>query len=259
MSTADPNPTPPGNPPPNPNPPADPNPNPAASQTFSFPDGIPDQYRGKDWGDTVGKMWPALDGFIKKQSEFGQVPKDATAYAWTPPEQLAGLVGDQGRDVYVQTSKAAALKAGMSDKQYQTFMNELGDGLFKARPQGDAPFQPEDNSEIRQGNFAWIDNMKAQGAFTDAEARQLDILAVDKAGSSLLAKLQQRFSPGFEVKPGDGQPGNGEFGVPAPRSLAEVNKLMDDPRYDTRSQKFDKAFRTYVDDARMKLVNRPAS
>jgi hypothetical protein len=214
---------------------------------------VPDHLRGKDPTEAVAKLWGALDPMIKANSERGAKVESVDGFKWTPPEKFTALVGDQAKDPFIKAAQSAALSANMTDKQYQSFMSQMSEALAASQTELGGGFEPETNQTIKDGNYAWIDNLKAQGRMTPAALDALDMLTASKGGSEVIALLQQAITPGFAVAPGSGGAGGG-FGA-IPTNLAEANKLVADPRYMTDSPKFDPAFRKFADDQKMKFVS----
>ena len=217
---------------------------------------MPEAYRDADPAAAFNKVWSDLDQRIKADAERGARVDKPEGFAWTPPEPLAKLVGDQGRDPYIKSMQLGAHEAGLTDKQFQTLMSKAAESLAGMQ-QGGSSFEPEANAAIKDGNFAWIDNMKAQNRFSPHAAADLEMLAISKGGSEIIALLQASLTPGFVAAPAGAQAG-AAFGVAEPASVDDANRLMADPRYMSDSEKYDPRFRQWVDEKRLKLAA-PAS
>jgi type II secretory pathway pseudopilin PulG len=221
-------------------------------EPWTPPADLPEQFRGADASETIGKMLPALTGFIKKNSERGSTPDKPDGYNWMPSDKLKDKIGDLSKDPVYPKAREAALAAELTDKQFQTFMDKLGVDVLADAP---AAFKSEAETDegLMRGNLSWIDNMKAQGRLTPAEVAEAEMLILTKGGSGILGKMQMGMTPGYVAAAGNGA--SGSFNVATPTTKADADKLVSDPRYMTDSKTYDPAFRKWAVDQQMRFAS----
>ena len=232
---------------------------PAAGAPAAYrPNGMPDHYAGKSDNETIDKMWNALDGFIRTKDSRGPAVEAADKYAFSPPDALKDRVGDLSKDPYFAAMRDAAYATKMTQPEFQSFMGTVLDKVA-AMAETLPPPDFESNAQVVQGNRDWAKNMQSQGRLTADEVAELDALALSKAGSSLIAKLQAQMSPGYVAQPSPAPGHGGQYGD-APQTIEQANKLVADPRFATDSAKYDAGFRKWADGEIMRLrLARPAA
>jgi|GEM_PF-4299354 len=231
------------------------------------PQGLPAHMLGQNETDTLDKVFKAFQGFQKESSERGAVPEDASAYTFEESEAIAPFAKDfQGDPVYEDLQKAAQ-EAGITDKQFAKFLPRvlegwLGiDGLDLAKPVDFSaevlklvPDTAKGADEAGQRNaagrriedaLAWVDGVKAQSGF-HADAAQNEAIAdylVAQLGDDARGIQAIEFIRDRTRKTGPALGGEGGGGV----TDAELDARLTDPRYDSRSPQYNKAFAAETD------------
>lgn len=228
------------------------------------PDGLPDHLFGKSEKETIDNLWKSTKGFMDANAKRGAVPKDADGYgALTLAEPIGKKLGDLSKDPAYAAVRTAAHAAGITDKEFSAFMPKVLDAFEKAGfiPDG-SQFDPAkvitaleaDHSSIadprerhltaskRITDFnAQLDNLKTAKSLSEGtiEGLRAMTLAADefRDAEKIIGLLTK--APGIAVADGGGQ----SAGV----SEADITARRMDPRFDTRSPKYDKAFRDETD------------
>ena len=86
------------------------------------PEGLPDHYFGDSDKATIDKLHAAVTGFRKNQGDAGAVPASADAYSFEPSDTLKPYVAGFDKDPVYAAVRGIAHKAGITDKQFKTFM-----------------------------------------------------------------------------------------------------------------------------------------
>lgn len=236
------------------------------------PDGLPDDMLGKDDRETIDKLFKVNKGFREQQSTRGAVPKDANGYTMELAPELAKKVGDLTKDKAFGGIRAAALEAGMTDKEFAKFMPAVISQMDKLGFVPDlTPIDPEkaianleaDHKDIvdpaarRQAAAqrvvnakAQLDNLKAAGTIDERAYTLLFGMTPDPADFRSLEKIlalggMKSVQPG-----GGGGPAGGE-------TQETINAAKKDPRYNSFSPKYDAKYREEVDNRERAFINRP--
>ncbi len=224
----------------------------AGAATGYRPDGIPDHLAGPDDKTTIDNLWKAADGFRKAEGERGAVPKDPAGYAFEPSEKIKPFVGDLANDGFFKGVKEAALAAGVTDKQFPKFINNvmekmLDSGMVKpvdyakemaallpeaAKSLDDAGRKAAVGARISE-NLAFIEGARKQGMPEDVATALTARLGDDAVGNKAIEWIRAQAR---EIKPAMG--GKSAGGV----SEADLDARVADPRNDPNSSKFDKGF-----------------
>jgi hypothetical protein len=220
------------------------------------PDGLPDHFAGGNDRETIDKLHGALTGFRQQAAERGAVPAAPDKYEIKLEGPLAARLPKLGADPAMKPLFEAFLDAGVTDKQAAKIVPGFLDRLEKAGMLA----QPLDmqaemakidaNPAVAQqklgANKAWIENATKNGGIDAEMAADLDLLLVTAAGNRVIDRLRQAAQAGgYVAAPGAGDQG----GLVVPKTMAEATALAGDPRYSTRSDKYDAKFRADADRA----------
>lgn len=216
---------------------------------------MPDHFAGTTERETIEKMWGALDGFIRTKDQRGPAVDAPDKYAFTPPDAVKDRLGDMNADPYFKMMREAAFAAKMTGPEFNSFMGAILSGADKMASAAPATAW-EDNTQVLSGNRDWAKNMQAQGRFSADEVAELDAMMLTKAGSSLIAKMQQQLTPGYAVAP-PSQAG-GSYGQ-EPATAQDAARLASDPRYQTDSRTYDPGFRKWADGQMMRTRGKSAA
>jgi hypothetical protein len=224
--------------------------------------GLPDHLKGADPESTLKKLLPAFDGYHKAASARGPVPKEAKEYVFeTPNEKLKGYFG-AADDPAMGAAREAALKAGLTTKQFNAFIEDTFAPLV-ASGQLPAPVNPAEIvkaqaallgfKELNDQSKAALEaatgemigfatNLGKQMNLSETAQMELESLALTPGGFELLRALPAAM--GKEAFRLGGQAtSTGEF-----YSKEELHQMDADPRIDpSKFGKFDKAAREKYD------------
>jgi hypothetical protein len=218
------------------------------------PEGLADDFAGETDQETIDKLLAGVteatkraDGLRKKLGEG--VPKSADEYPELSfSEDFVSKHGNPAPkdDPVLDIVKSKAMEAGISAEAYNGFVTGV---LEAAAEKGllEAPFDPNAEFEKAGGKEAYERRMHALDQRLDGLVSQEKLTADQRE----LAKAFQATADGmglFEAifglasekgvqLDGDASPGSGSV-----RSLDDVKKRMDDPRYDSTSKDFDPEF-----------------
>jgi hypothetical protein len=237
---------------------------PAAGAIYR-PDGLPDHLLGTSEKETIDKLWKSTKGFMDSQATRGAVPEKPDGYQLgTLPEAVAKKLGDLKDDPVIPMLRGAAHAAGITDKAFSTFMPKILEALDQAGMVPDqSAFDPDtqigelekDHQTIQDPRErraiaakritetkSRLDNLlKAEVLDKGEHAELLSLLPTTKT-FRLLEKIVGKFTQADgTVSPGAG--GSQSGGV----SEADITARRMDPRYDSRSTKYDAAFRNETD------------
>lgn len=231
----------------------------AAAATPYRPKDLPDHLFGASDQETIDKLHKAVSGFRQQQGEQGTVPKDVSGYKFEPGEKLAPYMAGMKDDPLYKDILGAAKDAGMTERQFATFMPKVLERLLET------------------GNVAAPVNYDEHiTALVPKEALSLDQQGQTKAAGqrirNALDYVEGAVAQGLPKEVGDfivAQLGDHKYGIQAieffkgldrkvgpifERSRvagastdAELDQLMQDPRYNPNSPKFDRDFAATVD------------
>ncbi len=245
-------------------------PQPAAGDLYK-PDGLPEHLLGKSNNETIDKLLTANKGFREQQSTRGAVPKDANEYTIELSPDLAKKVGDLTKDKAFGGVRAAALEAGMTNKEFSAFMPKVLEQLDKLGFVPDMePLDPEkaigaleaDHGDIKDPAArrqaaaqrvvnvkAQLDNLKTAGTIDDRAYQLLFGMLPDPADFRSLEKILA-LGGMKSVNPGGG---GGPTGGETQETIAAAKR---DPRYNSFSPKHDPKYREEVDNRERAFISR---
>jgi hypothetical protein len=230
------------------------------------PDGIAPELIGKSNNETIDNLLKINKGFRDAQATRGNVPQKADAYAIgeIPAPLAKKLGGDLAKDPALGAFREVAHELGITDKQFSGLMPKLLERFDKLGLVPDsAAFDPETQiGELEKDHQAIADprerRVAAAKRIPEVKAKLDNLLAakvIDKGEHGelmgllpqaktfrLLEKIVGRFTQADgSINPGSG--GSGAAGV----SEADITARRMDPKYDTRSPKYDANFREETD------------
>lgn len=223
------------------------------------PDGLPDHLLGGSDRETIDKLFGAFDGFRRAQSEIGAVPKEPSAYKLEPSDKLKPYVANLEQDGLFSGVREDALKAGITDKQFNKFLGPVLERMMELPGFAGIDYQkelanltpPEAKSLDEAGrkaavnkrietNLAWIEGARAQNMMPKEIADTLITrLGDDARGHQAIEWMRAQ---GRERGPAlDGK------GAGAVASDADLKARNIDPRNNPNSPTFDRAFAAETD------------
>lgn len=225
------------------------------------PEGLPDHLYGKSDKETIDHLHKAYGGARAAIGEKGDIPEKADGYTFEAGEKLAPHVANFDKDPVYNAVRGIAKEAGLTTKQFQTFMPKVLEhfvesGLVdaavdpKAMLRSVAPASMEKasdaereaaGSKIVTDNIAWVDQMKATQAMPPAAADFLAAQAADAPGAHALINFMRGNSQ--ELLPALNG-GNGSSGL----TDADMKARINDPRNNPSAKEYDKAFALQTDD-----------
>jgi|GEM_PF-1636646 len=233
-----------------------------AQPSWQPPDWLPEHMRADDPTATLQNVWKAYEGYQKAHKQAGPVPEKPDAYTFELPDTLKqkGVqLGDD--DPALKLWREVAHQAGLGTEQFRkavpAFLEKAAEaGLLQppidvekellALGEEAGAQTPEEMAQAGKKRLAavadFVNQMKTRGVLGEAEADAMLDLAVDAAGVRALEKIMTMVRNNENAVPG-AAPGF----VPQPMSQADVDALIRDERYDTRSPKHDPAYRAEAD------------
>lgn len=207
------------------------------------PEGLPDHLAGASDTATIDELYKAYKGARTELSTRGGAPDSVDGYGLTfaddVPAHIKSLTAD---DPAIKIARDLALKHKMSPAQFGFVTDFLGEatklGMIDAPLDLKAEmtaFGGEDAFEKARGAVkAQVETLKTRGLVGDAEMAELEMITSTAAGLKLITAM--RGGPAPALDPGGGN----SVGA---LSFEDVQARMNDPRYSTRSPKYDHAFR----------------
>lgn len=220
------------------------------------PDGLPDHLFGKSDKETIDHLFKAHAGFRDAAAKHEPPPADANGYAFEWSDSVKPYAADFGEDKFFAGVKEDALKAGLSNKQANAFLDGVM-GRMISMQLVDAPVDveaeklklapadakdltaPERDAAIQRrvtNNIAFVDSLAAKGFDKDAAAA----LGAELAAFPELNQLVE-FIRDSGVGPGLG--GGGGGGI----TLADVEKRQADPRNQFGKPTYDATYAAETD------------
>lgn len=238
----------------------------AAAADLYKPDGIAAELIGKTNNETIDNLLKINKGFRDAQATRGTVPQKADAYALgeLPPAIAKKMGGDLAKDPAIGALRDVALELGFTDKQFSGFVPKLLEKFDKMGLVPDsAAFDPETQirelekdhqgiADPRERRIAAakripevkikLDNLLAAKVLDKDEHANLMGLLPQAKSFKLLEKIVDRFTQADgSIIPGAG--GSPAGGV----TEADITARRMDPRYDTRSPRYDAKYREETD------------
>lgn len=224
---------------------------------MKFPDGLPDHVKGKDYPETVDKLWGAYKGWRDEVATRGQVPKTADEYQISYPDDVRESFGDLAKDPTVRSLLGVLHESGVTDKQVQAFLPKFlaeelkagrGVGANRLDPVAEAKallgdegksLQPEQlkakASERQSAALEWVAGLKRANTLPEKSALLLEAFAETADGVKLIEGLR-----GMERTEHGPQLGGQGGGTAITRD--ELRERNADPRGNPNSPKFEPGF-----------------
>ncbi|MBP1296621.1 hypothetical protein [Bradyrhizobium elkanii] len=224
------------------------------------PSGLPDHYAGSSDKDTIDKLFSAVNGFRTKQGEAGAVPTNGDGYSFEASDALKPFVANFDKDPVYKAVRDIAHKAGLTDKQFKTFLPGVLEHFVSAELVG-APVDPKamlrglapanlangtDAEKETAGakrvtdTIAWIDGAKANNTLPPDVAEFLSAGAASDPRA--IATIDWLRGEASEPKPAMNG-GNNNGG----QSDADLERRNNDPRNVPGKPEYDAAFRAETD------------
>lgn len=214
------------------------------------PDGLDEQYHGESDQETIDRLMSGL-----KDSK-PVLPDDVSGYEFKADDGLKDYFADKD-DPVLNSAKAAALSAGITPDQFQTFINEtfkgpVGEGILAP------PFDAKREFDALAG-FLKTDAKGAEKAVKDAEAvasnlaKAMDLpdeaqeffsAMAETASGVMLIQAYQKLASEKGIALGDGGSSNASH-----YSKDELRAMGADPRINPQSSKYDPAIRKKYDES----------
>lgn len=224
------------------------------------PDFLPDHLRGKDVGETFARVAEDWKGLRDRVAQTPAPGKTVAEYAFTPSEKSAPFLGDLANDPVLAVSQEAALKAGLSPKQFSDFVGQFYDTLADAGklPQPydaareraaligpDARFMSEAQQveavrPVLEGAARFLDGLKTTGELTPEAHALLGAQLDTAAGAKAIAAIAKLFAANG---PRGLAMGGEAGGAGRPTTAADLRARQRDARNDPDSASFDRGFR----------------
>lgn len=226
------------------------------------PEFVPEHMRAATPEETLQNVWKAYEGYQKAHKSAGPVPETPDAYEFDLPDELkqAG-VELKDDDPALKIWREAAHAAGLGQEQFRraipAFLQKAQEaGLLMPPIDVQAELNalgkeaggvtPEEIAQAGKERLAkavdFVDGLAARGVLDEAEAEAMKELAVDAAGVKAIEKIMGLVQSAESAVPG-AAPGS----APGVMTQDDVDRLMRDPRYDTRSPKHDPKWRAEAD------------
>lgn len=227
----------------------------AAPTAPYYPEGLPDDVKGKDDRETIDKLNRRAKGLRDQLAGKGlAAPESADGYKFEFPEELKGLVDEKSvADAPVfRVLRDVAFKNGLPADKFSAFVTDTmqalhAAGLVKPAETPDQAVQVSGAKEFAEmvksyggedkarkilaDEKAYVGNLVSTGVLTPEDGA---VMAVDfmgtAAGMRVFQKLRAHFT-GHELPASQAEPG-------AALSLQQVQQRYADPKYTT-----DPAFR----------------
>lgn len=216
---------------------------------------LPEAYRGESADEALGKVFGKLKEYESQAEARGKAPARAEDYPLKLNEN-ASKYFDVENDPVIAHARKFALKQGMGTGEFQNSYGPLLESLAESGlieqpvdPEAEAAKLGDDGPKLFSQAEGYVGRLKAKLTDLDgAEKAELgDVvgeleLALETAQGvrliNYMAKLGKEEGPGV---PGDVQ-------VSGQITAEKIREMRKDPRADTRSQKYDPAFRKRLDD-----------
>lgn len=215
---------------------------------------------GKSDKETIDHLSKAYTGARAAIGDKGEVPEKPDGYTFEASEKLKPFVANFDKDPVYNKAREIAREAGMTTKQFQTFIPKLLEhfvegGLVEApmdpnavlRTLAPAGMEKATDAEreaaggkVLTDNIAWVDQMKATKAMPPAAADFLAAQAADAPGAHALINFMRGSSQ--EVLPALNG-GNGSSGMTDDQMKARNT----DPRNFPGNKEYDKGFAAETD------------
>lgn len=240
---------PPSDPPAGDDPPADPpsaDDPPADPPKRYEPEGIDPSELGETDQETIDKLAKRMKGLREELSKKPAAPKTAEEYpAIEFDEGFKDKFGQPDDDEAVKLVRDIAHKHGLPPDLYSGFVKDVMQGAAEAglldpyvdlAKEIEAVGGPEKFDQQVTDYSARLDGLAEQGAFSKDAAEQMKYLLTAASGHEALTWMFGKMAEkGVQTGPGTGA--GGEFAT-----MAAVEKAMEDPRYDTKSPKYDEEY-----------------
>ncbi|WP_057464472.1 hypothetical protein [Pseudovibrio sp. POLY-S9] len=225
------------------------------------PEGLPEHFLGESDKDTIDKVYGAYKGL--RSEDKPQAPEDPSGYTFEPNETLAPYFENPTEDPVFKAATAAAHKAGMTNDQFGSLLDETFTELVKTG-QIEPPYNPEaelkktgellglsDSKEVSQvvvDNEAFAKNLAAQMKLPEPAAEFVESLTDLAGGNAFLHGISQLLSSrGITISESDGGRSNGSL------TKEDLKKLDSDDRIDPNSPKYDPKLRAEYDEGYKRL------
>lgn len=183
-------------------------------------------------------------------------PAKADDYKLDLPKDVAAALGDMKDDKVLPMFRSVGLKHGLDQAQFNGVIGDLFGEMQKAgmlQPPIDdhaefAKLAGNETDPVRRaavvrervnGVTTFLSGLETRGVLTKAEAEVMRAGASVFEGVTALEKIMKAMQPGGIQGGGVSAPGVG--------TRAQLEAEMKDERYDSRSPKYDRAFRARVD------------
>ena len=232
-----------------------------------FPENMPEHLRGESDKETINKLYAQVEGTRKEISERGSVPDKPDGYALEFDDDAKKFLGDvKEDDKVIGAMKSAAHAAGITDKQLQAFAPGLVKGIVEAgivgeTIDGDAELMALGKAEgetdeqrakeagskriVDAGKF--VDGLKAAKTIDEDMHLEMTGLVATAAGVKVIEMVQQ-LQGERGISTGDGKGGTADQ-----IDENDLKERRNDPRYHTKSPKYDPAFRRETDEMAQKF------
>lgn len=231
-----------------------------AEQGGGLPD-LPQHFLGETDQDTISNLYKAYQGL--RETGAPKPPEKAEAYEFSPAEPLQGFFGDLDQDPLFLQAREAAHKHGLSNDQFQGFVNDTFAKLIE-EGQIDPPYNPaaeldslgqmlgttspKDLEKVVLENEVFAQNLAGQLGLQGPAASFLSDLTDLAGGNAFLHSLKGLMSErGLTVAEG------GKTASPGALSIEDLKKLDRDDRINPRSKDYDPQLRKQYDEAYRRL------
>lgn len=224
------------------------------------PEGIADHLVGATDRDTIDNLFKAYDGARREMSARGSMPKTADEYGFEPGDALNAYFPEPAKDPGLALARAAALKFGITQPQFQGFIAETLGGMAEAGMFVE-PYNPQ--AEVAKIGEALKAAGEAHGKddigrvvqqatdFVTVLAEQLKLDEGAKGALSALTDSASGIAALEAIRKSSGEAGIRLGGNAAGQgwTAAKLREAMGDPRYDPQSAKYSADFQKEVDAA----------
>lgn len=198
------------------------------------PEGMPDHYAGASDNETIDKLYKAVNGFRKDQAKGKGFPEKLDDYKLELPEEISSKLiraGEDGKDPVFEHMRGVFHSRGISSEDAIAIMTEYASKF--GDPAGDestADFEyksiggAEKAQPMIDGAKTFLQGLQNSKKLSDKAVEELTLLTYHSEGLTAINELRALL--GDKTIPSKIEGGGG-----GKKTQAELNKMMEDPKY----------------------------
>lgn len=226
------------------------------------PEGLPDHYAGGSDQETIDKLFKAVDGFRKEQAGKKGIPEKIEDYTVDFGDKADSLLlkSEDGKDPVWEKMRGKFFEKGIAPEDVKDIVLAFDDIITEMAGEqqqvtegskADWDYETYGGADkaktLLDGVMTWADGMKAQGKFTDADLKEIQLATTNSEGLGLWMKIRELSGE----KP---IPVSADGGSKSPEITQDVlNQRVADPRYRPDSREYDPVFRKETEEMFKKL------